>query len=358
LENSAIGLGTSADFESLGITLSCLSHLKSQGLDIFVDVLLNPAFDKKQLAIAREGAIEGVRRKNDNINQIARRAFRDAVYGSKHPYAHEPSEKTLAGVKQQHLIDIHKKLVNPVGSVLTVTGDFNKDEMVKELETRFSSWKQNVMDSCSYDYSPAPDQKGKIIYVEKDFTQSRITIGRAGFARRDPDEYALKIADYILGGGGPSRLFNEVRSRLGLAYVVGSFVLPYQGPGPVGVGCQTKAGSTLAAIKAIKKIMAEMVSSAPSNEEVQLAKDSLINSYVFNFATASQIAGAYATSEFYGYSNDYVGTYIPRLAALTPMDIFAAAKKHYQWWSRRHRILRQWPCRQIRRRLVSAEFQR
>jgi predicted Zn-dependent peptidase len=52
---------------------------------------------------------------------------------------------------------------------------------------------------------------------------------------------------------------------------------------------------------------------------------------VFNFATASQIAGAYATSEFYGYSNDYVGTYIPRLAALTPIDIFAAAKKHYQW---------------------------
>ena len=80
-------------------------------------------------------------------------------------------------------------------------------------------------------------------------------MGNIGIARLNPDHFPLELANYILGGGGASRLFGEIRSKLGLAYVVGSFSTEYAGPGLVGAVCQTKAESTVEAVKAMKKEM-------------------------------------------------------------------------------------------------------
>jgi predicted Zn-dependent peptidase len=137
------------------------------------------------------------------------------------------------------------------------------------------------------------------------------------------------VADYILGGGGPSRLFAEIRSRQGLAYVVGSFFLEFKGPGLLGVGCQTKAASSVLATKAILDQLQKFSEGPISDDELALAKDALTNSYVFGFDTTAKIAIARAANEFYGYAADYPDIYTGRLNAVATADVLKAGRKYY-----------------------------
>lgn len=318
-----------ADGEVFSVSLSCLRKDINQGLDIFADVLFEPAFDAQQLTLSQAKAMESLLRKNETPSQIARRAFRDVVYGKKHVYAYEPTEKSIAGVTRGDLIALHKKVVVPDHAIISVAGDFKKEELIAALEDKFSSWQPTGRVVPPFDYSVKESTPSKLFYVEKDFNQSRITIGRIGISRHSPDHFSLALADYILGGGGPSRLFGEIRSRLGLAYVVGSFVQEPVGPGMAGVGCQTKAASTVQAIKAIQTELDKFSAGPIRDEEMRLAKDFIINSYVFGFDSSNEVANARAVNEFYGFSGDYLEIYTGRIEAVSKDEVQRVAKKYF-----------------------------
>jgi predicted Zn-dependent peptidase len=330
LERMPASVETSAGEEALAIGVSCLSKDTAKSLEIFTDVLLHPAFREDQVALQRSKMMEALLRKNETPQQISRRAFRDVVYGKSHYYAHEPSAASIQKVGRKQLLALHKLAVVPDQAVIAVAGDFKRDELIAALEHLFADWKPSGRTVPPYDYSVKNDvPSGRIFFVSKDSAQSRITVARLGPSRHTPDHFALDVADYILGGGGPSRLFGEIRSRLGLAYVVGSFVLEFKGPGLLGVGCQTKASSSVAATQAILDQLKKFSAGPISSDETALAKDSLANSYVFEFDTPMQVASARALNEFYGFPEDYIDIYAGRLKEVSDTDVAKVAKEYY-----------------------------
>ncbi len=329
LERRAISIETGVDEESATVSLSCLSKNIGEGIDVFSDVLFNPALDETQLVIAKGKALEGIRRKNDTPAQISRRAFRDVTYGKSHIYAYEPTEKSVARVTRKTLADLHRKILSPEQAMICVSGDFNKTDLLAQLEQYFSSWTATGRSVLPYDYSVKNASPSRIFVVDKDFNQSRVTVARVGVARHTPDHFALELGDYILGGGGPSRLFGEVRSRLGLAYVVGSFVQEPAGPGLLGVVCQTKSASTVKAIEAINAELTKFSTTLVTPDELRLAKDASINSYVFGFDSPWDLVNARASNEFFGFPPDYPDTYTERLDSIGREDIQRVGKKYY-----------------------------
>ncbi len=329
LEQMAMSVETGADEETFSVSLACLSKNKDKGIEIFSDVLLHPAFREDQLSLAKAKELEGLRRKNDTPPQIARRAFRDAVYGKAHVYAHESTEKGVQRVSAADLLALHKRVVVPDAAVICVAGDFDKAEMLASLEKIFGAWKSAERVVPPYDFSARQPSTGTVFFVQKDSNQSRVTMGRLGPARHHPDHFVLELADYMLGGGGPSRLFGEIRSRLGLAYVVASFYQVTQGPGLMGVACQTKSGSTIAAIKAIQSELDKFSKGPIHDDELRLAKDSIENSFVFGFDSPWEIVNARATNEFYGFPADYLDTYADRIEGVSKEAVQAAARKYY-----------------------------
>ncbi|MCG3205563.1 MAG: hypothetical protein KCHDKBKB_02285 [Elusimicrobia bacterium] len=329
LEQKAISIETGADKEVVTISLSCLSKELDSGLDLLRDVLLAPAFQADQLSLAKGKVIEGLLRKNETPNQIARRAFRDVVYGKNHVYAEEPNEKTVTKLTRNDLLALHKKVVIPDQAVISVAGAFKQEELLAKLEACLSGWKTSDRFVPSYDYSVTAASTGTLFFVPKEANQSRITIARLAPGRHNPHHFALRLTDAILGGGGPSRLFGEIRSRQGLAYMVGSFVQEPAGPGLLGVACLTKSESTLKAVRSILAELDKFTTGPLYDEEIKLAKDSLINSFVFGFDSKWEIVDARATNEFYGYTPDYLDTYTARLAAVTKEELGKTAKRFY-----------------------------
>jgi zinc protease len=111
--------------------------------------------------------------------------------------------------------------------------------------------------------------------------------------------------------------------------MVGSVYTERQGPGTIAVVCQIMAPATLQAVKAIVQELEKFGTAAPSLEELNIAKESAINSFVFAFLTPGNIVSAWSQNEFYGYAPDYLEKFNERIAALNPNDILAVAKKYY-----------------------------
>ncbi len=122
----------------------------------------------------------------------------------------------------------------------------------------------------------------------------------------DPDYFALVVMNEILGGSFTSRLFKNVRSRMGLAYsVFGVYSADYDHPGVFYVGCQTKSKSTAQAIRAMSEEVKKITEAEVTDEELALAKESYLNSFVFNFDSKAEIVRRLMTYEYFGYPDRF-----------------------------------------------------
>jgi hypothetical protein len=133
----------------------------------------------------------------------------------------------------------------------------------------------------------------------------------------------------ILGGGFQSRLFQEVRSRQGLAYGArASWSANYTHPGIFSVSIGTKSDSTVKAIRAASAEVARIRSEEVSDEELRTAKDSVLNSFVFNFDTRQKTLNRLMAYQYWGYPRDFIFQYRDGVRKVTKADVLRVAKEH------------------------------
>ncbi len=329
LETNAISIETSVGEEMASAGVSCLTDDQSTALALFKEVLFEPAFQSDQVKLAKDKILEGLRRKNDDPWNIGRRAFRDALYGKTHLYSWNPTPESVGRMTRADLVALHQKILAPNQAIISVAGNFETQALLAQLENLFGSWKGKARVVPEFDYSLKQPSTATVTFVDKDLTQSLIYTGGLGISRHNPDVFALSVTNSILGEGGPSRLFAQVRSRLGLAYVVASFYTEPKGPGLIGAACQTKAATTGQALEAVRKELSKLGSEPVKTEELRDAKDSILNAFVFRFKSRNQIVGQAADLEFYGYEADYLEKYPSRIEGITRERVNEIGKKYY-----------------------------
>jgi predicted Zn-dependent peptidase len=172
--------------------------------------------------------------------------------------------------------------------------------------------------------------KPVVRYVNKDTTQTHLRIGHLSIKENNPDYVALAIANDILGGSSfRSRLFNDVRTKRGLAYSVGSRL--NSGMHDQGVWlmrAETKLPSTQEVITRFIANMERMRTELVTDSELAEAKEAYVNSFVFSFASSSAIVGRLIELEYDGLPKDFLQQLRAHVIALTKDEILAAAKKH------------------------------
>ena len=329
LESIAAEISTYIDVSEGGAYMSAMKESFDQALSIFADILINPVFSEDKIELAKLEQKTAISRRNDNPMAIANREFIKLVYGPKSPYARHPEYETIDNIKREDIIAFHKKYFHPNNVILGVWGDFKTKEMIKKLERVFKDWKHEKID-----FPPEPevkvDLKPSVNLIRKtDVNQTNIRIGHIGIRRDNPDYFALQVLNEILGGGFSSRLFKKVRSELGLAYAVwGAFIANYDHPGLFFAGCSTKSASTCQAIKAVINEIKKIVEEGVNDDELKKAKDSILNSFVFNFDTKREIVERLMTYEYYGYPSDFLQKYKRNIEKVTKEDVLRVAKKY------------------------------
>ncbi|MBL7147047.1 MAG: insulinase family protein, partial [Phycisphaerae bacterium] len=236
---------------------------------------------------------------------------------------------TIGSISRDDLVAFHKKFFGPDNMMLGIWGDFDTDIMIRKIEKAFEGWEKvdkqlPKVPSVEYEFPKTVNMIRK-----DDVNQSNIYLGHIGGLRSDPDYFALILMNRILGSGFTSRLFKNVRSREGLAYsVFGIYSANYDFPGLFYVGCQTKSEATIKAIRAMTDEVRKMTESEVTDEELALAKDSYLNSFVFNFDTKGEIVGRLMTYAYYDYPLDFLQKTKENVEKVTKKDVLRVAKKY------------------------------
>jgi predicted Zn-dependent peptidase/outer membrane lipoprotein-sorting protein len=329
LESIAASVETSIGLNSGTASMSVLKKDVDTGLSILADVLMNPAFRDDKIELAKVQQRSVIARRNDNVNALAFREFQKLIYGPQSVYARHTEYATIDNITRDDLIAFHKKFFHPNTVILGVWGDFKTKEMIKKIKNAFKNWKK-----VELNYPPVPEVnyefKPTVNLIRKeDVNQTNIFVGHIGGKRDNPDYFALILMNRILGQGFTSRLFRNVRSRQGLAYsVFGVYSANYDYPGVLYVGCQTKSETTVQAIRALMQEIKKMTESEVTEEELALAKDSYLNSFVFNFDSKGEIVNRLMTYEYFGYPQDFLQKSKENIEKVTQADILRVASNY------------------------------
>jgi predicted Zn-dependent peptidase len=312
--------------------MSCLKANLDRTLELFFDVLKNPGFDEQRFQLSIAQSLQGMERRNDDTNGISSREYSRLLRGDNHFSTWQTTKPSLEAITIDGMRAFHQKYLHPSSFMFSVSGDFDTQEMLQKLgEAMEAEWpaktKPDIPPVPAPEHNPAPG----VYMVQKDgVNQSRIQMGHIGIMRSNPDNIAVSVMNYILGGGGfISRITQRVRSDEGLAYSTGSsFSAGTYYPGTFTAGFQSQnprcAQATGIVLEEIERIREEKV----SEEELSVSKNYVIEIFPRFFATAGQIAGTFANDEFTEREPDYWQKYRDRVAAVTPDDILRVAQTY------------------------------
>ena len=323
----SIGIGRESGFASLDV----LNKDVNQGLQIFAALIRTPTFNPARVELAKLQAIEGIRRRQDNPGSIAGREFLKMLYGAEHPSARESTVDSVRQITRQDLVAFHRSTIHPNGMILGVTGDFQKDDMLAALRAVFGDWKRGAVPELKIVDVPENEVITPVVqFIDKDTTQTHLRVGHLSIKENDPDYVPLAIANDILGGSSfRSRIFNDVRTKRGLAYSVGSRLMTgVHDQGVWLVRAETKSASTQEVIERFLANIERMRSELVDDVELAEAKEAYVNSFVFSFASPSAIVSRLVELEYDGLPKDFLQQLREKVVTLAKNDILAAAKKH------------------------------
>ena len=330
LENMAgeISFGGGQDSGFAG--LSTLKEDFDKGLEIFVDVLRHPDFPEEKVDLYLAHARAGISKRNDQPGGVASREFKKYLYGKDSPFAKVVEYASLDKINRKALLDYHAKIYHPNMFIVGVVGDFKKEEMLAKLKAHFEAWPKQDVALPTVEAIPTTHEQ-RVLFVERPkLNQTTIMMGHVvDMTRNNPDYAAIQMMNEILAGGMAARMFTEVRTKKGLAYSVGGAAqIYYNRPGLFYSHALTRNEQALETVEAIREEIVRLRDKGVTDTELAEAKQSILNSFVFNFDSPSKIINRQMTYEFYGYPMDFAEKLLENIQKVTVDDVNRASKKY------------------------------
>ncbi len=310
------------------VNLRVLRKDFDKALDLFMEILTQPAFPDEEINREKQKTIAALRSEEDEPDEVAEKAFQKALFLST-PYAHpsDGTKESIPNITREKIVNFYRTWYHPNNFMISVVGDISAAEVQQKIAARFEKMQPAALPDLPF--ASAFAKGPETIRINKEITQANIIIGNAGISRENPDYYAVSVMNYILGGGGfASRLLEEIRNKRGLAYSVASFFAARKYPGSFQIVLQTKNKSAREAIDIALRQM-ELIRKQPvSDKELEGAKKYLIGSFPMRIDTQAKLSSFLLLSQYYGLGMDYAEKYPSLIRSVTKEDVLRVAKKY------------------------------
>ncbi len=234
-------------------------------LDVLVDMLLNSKFEPKEIEKERQVIIDEINLSKDSPSQRVNMLI-DQLLWPNHPLGRDVagSEQSVSSITRQMILDYLETQYQPSNTVVAVAGEIKHQEVVVALSQAQGNWTKKRHHPG---YLPYQEQKVQRLCIEqKDTEQAHLCLALPGLPLTHPKRFPLSLLNVILGEGMSSRLFIEIRDKLGLAYNIGSYIDYFLDSGSVAICAGVEPRNLKLTIKAILQELSKLKEEVPENE--------------------------------------------------------------------------------------------
>src|SRR5205807_2687724 len=242
-------------------------------IDVLGDMLFQPLLDAAELEKERLVVLEELRMYKDSPQEYVHSLFEQIAWPN-HPLGRdtagtETSVRALTRDDLLRYLEDHYLLKN---LVITVAGPVTHDRAVELIQPRLKA-RGNGAAPPGFVPSSLNGQEPRVLIKTKKTEQAHIALGVHAPSYMDRDRHVIDILNGLLGEGMSSRLFLEVRERLGLAYDVHSYVNKMFDTGVLGVYAGTEPRQAARAVGAIVGQLRRLCKEPVETAELTKAKE-------------------------------------------------------------------------------------
>ena len=212
-------MGATLVLSASGGYVSSLKRYFPRILEMMADGLKNPKFTKEDFEKEKNVALESIKSIDKDVQNIANRVHSKLRFGANHPFGEFETNESLNNISLKDVQNYYKKYAIPNNAYLTIVGDVKYDEIKPLIESLFGDWKKGK--ESNYTLPQAKNLNDiEINFVDmSNAVQSEIYVGNLmDISMTNPDFFALKLGNQILGGSSTARLFMNLREDKGFTY--------------------------------------------------------------------------------------------------------------------------------------------
>ncbi|WP_147109383.1 pitrilysin family protein [Tateyamaria sp. syn59] len=320
LESLAASFDYDVSDDALSVSARFLTENRDDAVELLRTSILEPTFDQVALDRVRGQVLTGLRSDSTDPDEIARAAFDKMAYGD-HPYAtnYRGTLESVEVLTREDMVDAHRAVFAKDRLYVGAVGDITPEELGALLDDLLGALPEQGAPQ------PGPAEiliEGGTTVVPFDTPQSVAIFGQAGIEQDDPDFFAARVLNQVLGAGGfESRLMTEVREKRGLTYGVYSFLVPMDHAATL-QGQVASSNETVAeAVSVIRDEWARAAAEGVTEEELEAAKRYVTGAYPLRFDGNAQIARIMVGMQMLGLPIDYIATRNDKVEAVTMEDV-------------------------------------
>ncbi|MDA0782060.1 MAG: pitrilysin family protein [Rickettsiales bacterium] len=290
LEELATSISFNADKDNFHVSIKTLKENLEESLKLVNLTLTKPDFKPDAVERIRNQILVIIEKQKENPRYVASRKFDETIFVN-HPYGKSKfgTPESIKSLKRDDFISFVNNNFTDENIVISVVGDVKKKQVADLLD------KYLKIPSASKEIKAFPkiviNDNGERVDIPKDITQSVVLFGAKGVKRNDEDFYPAYIMNHILGGGGfESRLMDVVREKNGLAYTIYSYLDIYSEAGLFSGYVGTDGTKVNQSIDLIKSEIKKMQEKGVTEQELNDAKDYLINSFPLKMTKNENLA--------------------------------------------------------------------
>jgi zinc protease len=298
-------------------------------LDVIADVNRHPAFPAQEMERQRASRLGGLAQQREAPSAVANAAMFAALYGPAHPYGYlelgtEASNKAMT---RDDLQAFWSQNFVPNNAALIVSGQITEGELRPLVEKAFGDWARGTPVSPAI-ANPVTTSARLVMVDKPGAPQTELRVSTIGAPRSSPDYEAMRVMNEELGGLFSSRINLNLREQHAFTYGAGSQFVFRRTAGPFLVYTGVETQWTAPAVSEIFKEVRRMRDTPMKDDELAMAKDSLIRSMPSDFQTSDDVTATTASIYVYDLGLDYFSQYRSRLTAVTTAQAKAAAEKY------------------------------
>lgn len=335
LEAESLGarISTSSNLDMSSIRLSAIANKLSPSLDLFADVVRNPAFSQSEIDRLRPRWLADIEQEKSQPVQLALRNLPPLLYGKNHAYGipltGSGTEQSIKSLTREDMLAFHETWIRPSNGTLFVVGDTTMDKILPKLEKAFGNWSENrkALPTKNLANVELPTQSRVFIIDKPDSPQSLILAGQVAPPTGVENNLDITTMNDILGGQFSARVNMNLREDKSWSYGAYTFMYDARGQRPWMAYAPVQTDKTMESLQELEKEFNQYLGTEPATQdELSKSVHNNVNSLPGQFETGNAVMGALLANQRFGRADDYVSTLKSRYESIKLENVQGAAE--------------------------------